>query len=64
MRLYIALMVSVCLKTLHGLQDPLTLDSPNPSQNISFPLQAGRVGDRMVVQDATGARVKLACVNW
>jgi len=32
--------------------------------NILFPLQSGRLEDRMVVMDADGQRVKLACVNW
>ena len=32
--------------------------------NVSLPLEQGQVGDRMVIVDSTGARVKLACVNW
>jgi len=32
--------------------------------DVVFPLQSGRVGDRMVTMDANGNRVKLACVNW
>ncbi|XP_023330673.1 uncharacterized protein LOC111703052 isoform X2 [Eurytemora carolleeae] len=31
---------------------------------IKFPLEAGEDGDRMVIQDSNGDRVKLACVNW
>merc|ERR1719495_725079 len=34
------------------------------SGNITFPLSAGTVGDRMVTVDANGNRVKLVCVNW
>jgi len=32
--------------------------------NITFPLSAGTVGNRMVTADANGNRVKMACVNW
>ena len=32
--------------------------------NVSLPLEAGTVGDRMVIVDTTGNRVKFACVNW
>ena len=31
---------------------------------IKFPLEAGTDGDRMVIKDSNGDRVKLACVNW
>ncbi|XP_023338666.1 uncharacterized protein LOC111709274 [Eurytemora carolleeae] len=34
------------------------------ASSINFPLESGRIGNRMVVMDSTGARVKLACVNW
>ena len=35
-----------------------------PDREIQLPLRSAVVGDRMAVVDATGERVKLACVNW
>jgi len=35
-----------------------------PQLSFSLPLSTGTVSDKVVVVDADGARVKLACVNW
>lgn len=32
--------------------------------NISFPLTGQEIGNKMVIADSNGQRVKLGCVNW
>ena len=59
-------MISV-LVLIFLLSTSNSLPQPNasiPQFSFRLPLSTGTVGDKVVVVDADGARVKLACVNW